>query len=101
MRVDAKKNRVAGHEGPEEHLGSVMEFLGREMREGARVEVAAVGDGVEVVVGFLDRHWGVWGGRVVAVGVGLGFLWRVGEEIVDAEFKEFWGKVRMMFLSLF
>ncbi len=93
MRIDPVKNRVPGHRDPEEHLESVMEFIKEQMGEGAQVEIATVGDGVGNVVGFLDREWGVWGGRLAALGVGMGVKWRVGEGVGSEGFKGFWGKV--------
>lgn len=100
MRMDLVKNRVPGHRNVREHVGSVMEFIGGKMKEGAKVEVVGVGEGAEEIVKFLDGNWSKWSNRVAAVCVGLGFLWKVDEEIKDEGFKDFWGKVRFLFPTL-
>lgn len=94
MRVDPVKNHIPGNEGTKEHVRSVFEdVLGKLTREDARINVIGIGDGAEEAVAFLDQNWGTWECRVVALCVGLGFVWRVGDEIRHENFKDFWSKV--------
>ena len=93
MRVDPVKNHVPGHEDPEAHLKSVLEFIGERADRRALIEIAAVGDGAEAVIEVLDREWGTWGKRVRCLGVGLGYVRYVARDLKDEGFKDFWGKV--------
>ena len=100
MRLDPEKNRVPGHRDVREHVESVMGFVKGQMRDGAEVEIIGVAEGAEEIVHFLDGNWSEWRDRVAGVCVGLGFVWRVLEEVSDEGFKAFWGKVSTALLFL-
>lgn len=94
MRLDPVKNRVTGHHNMREHVESVVGFVRHQMMaQGAKLEIIGVAEGAEEIVHFLDRNWDEWGGKVAALCVGLGFLWRVLDEVKSEGLKEFWGKV--------
>lgn len=86
-------NKVAGHEDVEAHVRGVFAYVDEVCRKDVQVDIVGVGEGAESVVGFLDRNWGKWEGRVRGVCVGLGYVVRAEEIIGDAGFREFWGKV--------
>ena len=93
MKLDPVKNKVEGHRTAKEHVASVMEYVGEAMKGGAKVEIIGMGEGAEEVVRFLDANWKAWQGSLSAMCVGLGFVWRFGDEVTSEGFKEFWGKV--------
>ena len=93
MRVDPIKNHIPGNKNVKEHVGSVFEMVGKMAKKDVAINVIGLGEGAEEMVAYLDANWGMWEGRVRAVCVGLGYIWRVGEEVKDRNFKAFWGKV--------
>ena len=101
MRVDPVKNRIPGNGNIQEHIKSVFEgVLGKLARQDAVIDLIGLGEGAEEAVGYLDQNWKHWESKVRAVCVGLGFVWRVGDDIQNEKFMEFWGKVRYLFSSL-
>lgn len=101
MRIDAVKNRIPGNKNAKEHVKSVFEeVLGKLAEQDAVIDLIGVGDGAEEAVGYLDQNWKHWGSKVRAICVGLGFVWRVGDDIHDEKFMDFWGKVSFLSLSL-
>lgn len=94
MRIDPVKNHITGNGNAKEHAESVFEAVEKLARRDAKIDVIGVGEGAEEAVKYLDDHWAQWEGRVQAICVGLGYVWRVGDEVQNASFREFWGKVR-------
>ena len=101
MRIDPVKNHVQGHENTKEHVASVFEeVLGKVARQDVVIDLIGVGEGAEEAVGYLDRHWKDWASRVRAICVGVGFVWRVGDDMRDEKFMEFWGRVSFLLILL-
>ena len=101
MRIDPVKNHVPGHRNIEEHVASVFEeVLGKLARQDVVVDLIGVGEGAEEGVKYLDRHWKDWASRVRAICVGVGFVWRVGDDVRDKKFMEFWGRVSFLLVLL-
>lgn len=93
MRTDPIKNRIPGNGNTKEHIKSVFEeVLGKLARQDAVVDVIGLGEGAEEAVGYLDQNWKHWESKVRAICVGLGFVWRVGDDIQNEKFMEFWGR---------
>ena len=94
MRLDAVKNHIPGNSSNKEHVKSVFEeVLGKLAKLDAGIDVIGVGEGAEEAVKYLDQNWKQWESKVKAICVGLGFVWRVGDEICNERFMNFWGKV--------
>ena len=101
MRIDPVKNHVPGQRNIKDHVSSVFEeVLGKLARQDVVIDLIGVGEGAEEVVGYLDRHWKDWANRVRAICVGLGFVWRVGDDVRDEKFMEFWGRVSFLLVLL-
>ena len=97
MRIDPVNNHVLGNRNIKEHVNSVFEeVLGKLARQDAAIDLIGLGEGAEEAVGYLDQHWKHWASRLTAICVGVGFVWRVGDEIRDEKFMEFWGKVSFL-----
>ena len=100
MRIDAVKNHVPGNGTANEHIRSVFEDVLRKLaRQDAVIDLIGMGDGAEGAVGYLDQNWKQWESNIRAICVGLGFVWRVRDDIQNEKFMDFWGKVS--FESLF
>lgn len=96
VRIDPVKNHIPGNENVEAHVKSVFEdVIGKLAREDVVIDVIGVGDGAEESVKYLDQDWGRWETTVRAICLGLGFVWRVGDDVQNKKFVEFWGKVRL------
>lgn len=96
MRIDAVRNRIPGNGSTKEHIKSVFEeVLGKMARQDAAINVIGLGEGAEEAVGYLDQNWKDWDSKVRAICVGLGFVWRAGDDMHDEKFMEFWGKVSL------
>ena len=94
MRMDPVKNRIPGSENPKEHVKSVFEeVLGKMSQPDAVIDVIGLGEGAEEAIGYLDQNWNDWQGKVEAICVGVGFVWRVEDDIQNKKFMDFWGKV--------
>jgi len=93
IRIDSVKNHVRGNCDVKEHINSVFEAVGKLAREDAKIDIIGVGEGAEESVKYLDENWGLWEKKVEAICVGLGFVWRVGDEVQDKKFMDFWGRV--------
>jgi hypothetical protein len=94
VRVDPVRNHIPGNMNVEGHVKSVFEeVIGKLAREDVVIDVIGIGDGAEESVKYLDINWGRWETNVRAICVGLGFVWRVGDDIQDENFMKFWGKV--------
>ncbi|KAK4697903.1 hypothetical protein P7C71_g237, partial [Lecanoromycetidae sp. Uapishka_2] len=93
VRIDPVKNHIPGNMNVEEHVKSIFEEVILESaREDVAINLVAIGDGAEDAVKYLDRNWARWEKNVRAICVGLGFIWRVGEDVQDEKFMDFWGK---------
>lgn len=90
MKVDSVKNRVPGHETPEDHVRSVFEMVKQTARADVAIDVIGLCDGAEEAIKYLGENWAHWKENVQAVAVGSGYFFRVKGE----EFGEFWSKVR-------
>ena len=89
---DGKKNLIPGSEGLPQHVATVFEeVLGKLASKEAKIDVIGIGDGALEVVEYLQKEWGRWADKVVAVAVGASYIWRM--EFWDNNFKDFWGKV--------
>ena len=98
MRIDPVKNHIPGNENTKEHVRSVFEeVLGKLARQDAMIDLIGVGEGAEEAVSYLDHNWKRWQGAVRAICVGVGFVWRVRDDIQNEKFIEFWGKVSLLF----
>ena len=98
MRLDAVKNRIPGNGSTKEHVKSVFEeVLGKLARQDAVIDLIGLGNGAEEAVGYLDQNWKHWESKVRAICVGLGFVWRVRDDIHNEKFMDFWGKVSSLF----
>ncbi len=94
MRIDPNKNRIPGNRNVKEHVKSVFEeVLGNLARLDAVIDLIGLGEGAEEAVGYLDQNWKSWDSRVRAICVGVGFVWRVRDDIQDEKFIDFWGTV--------
>ena len=94
---DGKRNLVPGSEELPEHLATVFEeVLGKLANKEARIDVIGVGDGAMEAVEYLQKAWGKWAARVVAVAVGASHIWRTG--LWNKSFADFWGKVYTIFV---
>lgn len=92
MRLDPVANRVPGNESLAAHVKYVFEeVVGGEVGSGAAIDVVGVGAGADEALGYLDREWGRWGARVLAVVVGAPQTWA--SEYTSEAFREFLGKV--------
>ena len=101
MRIDAIKNHAPGNRNVKEHVESVFEeVLGKLARQDAAISLIGLGEGAEEAVGYLDQNWRQWEAKVKAICVGVGFVWRVGDDIQNEKFMGFWGKVSPPSLSL-
>ncbi len=101
MRIDPVKNHIPGNENTKEHIKTVFEeVLGKLVRQDAVIDLIGIGEGAEEAVGYLDGNWEHWKTKVRAICVGLGFVWRVGDDIHNEKFMDFWGKVNFLFSSL-
>lgn len=97
MRIDTVKNHIPGNNNVKEHVKSIFEeVLGKLARQDAVIDLIGLGEGAEEMVGYLDQHWDFWASRVRAVCVGIGYVWRVGDEIRNENFMDFWGKVSIL-----
>ena len=97
MRIDTIKNHIPGNNNIKEHVKSIFEeVLGKLARQDAVIDLIGLGEGAEEMVGYLDQHWDFWVSRVRAVCVGIGYVWRVGDEIRNENFMDFWGKVSIL-----
>ena len=102
MRIDAVKNHIPGNGSTKEHVKSVFEeVLGKLARQDAVIDLIGVGEGAEEAVGYLDKNWKHWEGKVRAICVGLGFIWRVGDDMTNENFLDFWSKVNFLCFRLF
>ena len=94
MRVDAVKNHIPGNMSVKEHVKSVFEeVLGKLAKQAAGIDVIGVGEGAVEAVKYLGHNWKQWESKLKAICVGLGFVWRVGNDIQNESFMNFWGKV--------
>lgn len=94
VRIDPIKNHVPGNVNVEEHVKSIFEeVIGKAAREDVAINAIGIGDGAEDLVKYLDQNWGHWEKNVRAICVGLGFVWRVGDDVQDEKFTQFWAKV--------
>ena len=94
MRIDAVKNHVPGNASIKEHVKSVFEeALGKLAKQAVGIDVIGVGEGAEEAVKYLEQNWKHWESKVKAICVGLDFVWRVGNDIRNERFMNFWGKV--------
>ena len=94
MRIDAVKNHIPGNTSIKEHVKSVFEeALGKLAKQVAGIDVIGVGEGAEEAVKYLEQNWKQWENKVKAICVGLDFVWRVGNDIRNERFMNFWGKV--------
>lgn len=101
LRIDAVKNRVPGNGSTKEHVKSVFEeVLVKLARQDAMIDLIGLGEGAEEAVGYLDQNWKHWENKVRAICVGVGFVWRVQDDIHNEKFIDFWGKVRFLVSSL-
>lgn len=101
MRIDSVKNHIPGNGNTKEHVKSVFEeVLGKLARQDAVIDLIGLGDGAEDAVGYLDQNWEHWESKVRAICVGLGFVWRVVNDIQKEKFMYFWGKVSFLFFSI-
>jgi len=96
MRIDSVKNHVPGNYDAKEHVESVLEAVAKLAREDAKIEIIGINEGAEMAVQYLDREWARWEKRVQAICVGLGFIWRVGDELENKQFLGFWGRVSLI-----
>lgn len=93
VRIDSVKNHILCNYDVKEHITSVFEAVAKLAGEDVKIDIIGVGEGAEESVKYLDDHWGLWEKKVVAICVGLGFVWRVGDEVQDQNFLDFWGRV--------
>ena len=101
MRIDPVKNHIPGNGSINEHVKSVFEeVLGKLVRHDAVIDLIGIGEGAEEAVGYLDRNWKDWESKLRAICVGLGFVWRVEDDIHNEKFMDFWRKVSLLFPSL-
>ncbi|KAG8534275.1 uncharacterized protein KY384_001119 [Bacidia gigantensis] len=91
LRLDAKENRVVGHENQTAHVASVFEFLKGAMAEGAKVDVVGLAEGAEEVLRYLDKAWEGWKGKLGAMVTGMGYNFPLDLEVGDQGFKEWIG----------
>ena len=85
-----EKNKIAGHATIEEHVGSVFDFVGSMMGEGAKLDVVGICEGIEGGMKFLDVNWEDWKQKVSAIAIGLGYVWDFHKEIAtNNDFAEF------------
>lgn len=92
--IDPIKNHVPGNMNTVEHVKTVFEeVVGKLAREDVAIDVIGIGDGAEDLVKYLDQNWARWKKNVRAICVGLGFVWRVGDDVQDEIFMDFWEKV--------
>lgn len=93
MRVDKVKNRIPGNENEANHVRYVFEEVVPKMANPhAKLDIIGVGDGASEVVSYLQSAWETWKDRVQAIAVGTGYMWP-GEEVYNADFASFWGRV--------
>lgn len=98
MRIDAVKNHIPENGSTKEHVKSVFEeVLGKLARQDAVIDLIGLGDGAEEAVEYLDQNWKHWENRLRAICVGVGFVWRVRDDIRNEDFMDFWGKVSFLF----
>ena len=101
MRIDPVKNHIPGNGNTKEHVQSVFEeVLGKLARQDAVINLIGLGEGAEEAVGYLEQNWRHWDSKVKAICVGLGFVWKVGDDVQNEKFMDFWGKVSVLFSSL-
>lgn len=101
MRIDPVKNHIPGNRNVTEHVKSVFEeVLGKLARQDAVIDLIGLGEGAEEAVRYLDQHWENWAKKVRAICVGIGFVWRVGDDIRNEKFMDFWGKVSFLLIFL-
>ena len=93
MRIDPVKNHVPGSFDAKEHIESVFEAIAKLAREDVKINIIGINEGAEYVVRYLGREWGRWETKVQAICAGLGFVWKVGDDIDNKRFMRFWGKV--------
>lgn len=99
MRVDPVKNRARGNEDMAAHVKYVFEKVVRQLvHKDAKLDVIGVGEGASESVGFLDRNWDQWEGRIQAIAVGTGQVWP-GGAIQNPRLMLFFAKV--FYSSLF
>ena len=92
---DGKKNLIPGSEGLPQHVATVFEEVLRKLAsKEAKIDVIGVGDGALEAVEYLQKEWGRWSDKVVAIAVGASYIWQT--EFWDNNFKEFWGKVNCL-----
>ena len=93
MKIDPVKNHIQGNYDAKEHVECVFEAIAKLAREGVKINIIGISEGAEYAVQYLEREWERWETKVQAICVGLGFVWRVGEEIENKRFMHFWGRV--------
>ena len=96
LRIDPVKNHIPGNYDAKEHVESVFKAVTKLAREDVKIDVIGLNEGAEYAVQYLDRNWSSWEKKVQAICVGLGFLWRVGAEVENKKFMEFWARVRLI-----
>ena len=93
MRIDKVKNHIPGNFDAKEHVESVFEAVAQLAKEDVKIDVIGISEGAEFAVKYLEREWSRWEKKVQAIAVGLGFVWRVGQEVENQAFMQFWGRV--------
>ena len=90
-----ERNRVPGHRDPREQTASLFEEVIPQLCRGdVKIDVAAIGDGATEAVEYLRDHWeGGCERNVVAVALGVGYLWSAEYTVGEGVFRMFWGDV--------
>ena len=95
MRIDAVKNHIPENYDAKEHIETVFKTVGKLVREDVKIDIIGIAEGAEQAVHYLAREWEHWESKVQAISVGMGFVWRVGDEVNNEKFMEFWGRVSL------
>ena len=93
MKIDSVKNHVPGNHNMREHVKSVFEAVENLASKDVAIDVIGISEGAEEAVWYLEKNWSQWEKKVQAICVGLGFVWRVGDEVKNEKFMRFWGRV--------
>jgi len=93
IRIDSVKNHIPGNYDVRQHINSVFDTVAKLATEDAKIDIIGVGEGAEESVKYLNENWGIWEKKVEAICVGLSFVWRVGDDVQNKNFMDFWGRV--------
>lgn len=101
VRIDPVKNHIPGNYDAKEHIKSIFEeVVAKLAREDVVIDIIGLGEGAEETVKYLEQNWASWESKMQAICIGLGFVWRVGDDVQNKRFMDFWSRVRSFLATI-